>query len=56
MIFPLHVLASIDAELLKTLSHCARDNVKYGLFKHSRARRDIQYSQISNSFENLCLS
>ena len=36
MVFP--VISKFNAELVKkSLSCCARDNVKYKLFKHSRA-------------------
>ena len=50
MVLP--VINKFNAELVKKrLSCCARDNVKYKLFKHSRA----SYSK-ANSSDSLCLS
>ena len=50
MVFP--VISKFNAELVKkSLSCCARDNVKYKLFKHPRASNSK-----ANSSDSLCLS
>ena len=49
MIFP--VTSKFNAEMVKNKSLYARDNVKYELFKHSRASNSK-----GNASDSLCLS
>ena len=49
MIFP--VISKFNAELVKCLSGCGRDNIKYELFKHSMAKN----SKV-NSSDSLCIN
>ena len=46
------VISKFDAELVKkSLSCCARDNIKFKLFKHCR-----ESNSKANSSDSLCLS